>query len=917
MRGLASVIFCAASLFHAGSTLAQSALVAAYTFNEGAGTTVADLSGNGNTGTISGAIWTTSGKFGNALVFNGTSAQVTVANSASLRLTTGMTLEAWVYPTTAPTGWRAIIDKNVDGYYLMASTDVGNRLGAGGMWTAGNQNTIGPSVLPANIWTHLATTFDGAMVRVFVNGVQVASQAQTTPLAPTTGTLQIGGDSYPTEYFAGRIDEVRIYNRALTAAQIQADMTTPVGGTPAPDVVAPSVPAGLSATTMGSSQITLAWTASTDNVGVTGYRVERCQSAGCTTFVQIATPAGTSFGDTGLTANTSYGYRVRAVDAAGNLSAWPTSVTATTAAAADTTAPTVNMAAPLAGSTVSAIVTLTASATDNIGVAGVQFLLDGSPVGAEKTAPFSIVWNSATVSNGTHTLSARARDAAGNLAVATNINVTVANAQSTGGLVAAYTFNEGAGSTVADISGNGNTGTISGATWTTSGKFGNALVFNGTSAQVTVPNSASLKLTTAMTLEAWVFPTTTPTGWRAIIDKNVDGYYLMASTNVGNQPGVGGTWVGGKQFTIGPSVLAVNTWTHLATTFDGATVRLFVNGVQVASQPQATALAPTTGTLQIGGDSYPTEYFAGRIDEVRLYNRALGAAEILADANTAVGGTPTADTTAPGAPAGLGATATGVSQINLAWTAATDNVGVTGYRLERCQGTSCTTFAQVATPTAVSYGDTGLIASTSYNYRARAVDAAGNLGAYSSIASATTLAAADTTPPSTPASFTASAVSAAQINLGWTASTDNVGVTGYRIYRGGTLLATLGKVTTYQSTGLSASTTYSYTVQAIDAAGNASIVSIAASATTQAPNSNTVLAWDAVAASNLGGYRLYYGTSPGTYLQAAGQGLNVGNVLTYTISGLKSGTRYYFAVKAFDTSNVESTFSNEVLKDIP
>src|SRR5262245_21130959 len=84
-----------------------SGLVAAYGFNEGSGTTVTDVSGNTNTGTISGATWTTAGKFGGALVFNGTNARVTISDAPSLRLTTGMTLEAWVFPTTAPTGWRA------------------------------------------------------------------------------------------------------------------------------------------------------------------------------------------------------------------------------------------------------------------------------------------------------------------------------------------------------------------------------------------------------------------------------------------------------------------------------------------------------------------------------------------------------------------------------------------------------------------------------------------------------------------------------------------------------------------------------------------------------------------------------------------------------------------------------------------
>ena len=84
------------------------------------------------------------------------------------------------------------------------------------------------------------------------------------------------------------------------------------------------------------------------------------------------------------------------------------------------------------------------------------------------------------------------------------------------------------------------------------------------------------------------------------------------------------------------------------------------------------------------------------------------------------------------------------------WTASTDNVGVTGYRVERCQGAGCTNFAQVGTPTGTTYSDTGLAPSTTYRYQVRAVDAAGNLSPYSVIATATTPAAADTTPPSAP-----------------------------------------------------------------------------------------------------------------------------------------------------------------------
>ena len=123
------------------------------------------------------------------------------------------------------------------------------------------------------------------------------------------------------------------------------------------------------------------------------------------------------------------------------------------------------------------------------------------------------------------------------------------------------------------------------------------------------------------------------------------------------------------------------------------------------------------------------------------------------------------------------------SQINLAWTASTDNVAVTGYRVERCLGAACANFVQVATPTGASFNDTGLAAATTYRYRVRAADAVPNLSGYSSIQNATTQAGPDTQPPTAPTGLSATPVSATQINLAWTASTDNVAVTGYRVER--------------------------------------------------------------------------------------------------------------------------------------
>jgi len=240
------------------------------------------------------------------------------------------------------------------------------------------------------------------------------------------------------------------------------------------------------------------------------------------------------------------------------------------------------------------------------------------------------------------------------------------------------------------------------------------------------------------------------------------------------------------------------------------------------------------------------------------------------------------------------------------------------FTLATTGGAAVTGTVNVSGNTATFTPSVPLVASTQYTatITTAAKDAAGNALAANSIWSFTTTQAPDTTAPLTPTSLTASAVSASQINLSWSASTDNVAVTGYRVYRGNTLLITLGNVTTYQNAALSASTTYSYAVQAIDAAGNASGQSPMASATTQAASTTATLAWDSVTATNLSGYRIYYGTAPGTYLQSLGQGLNVGNVTTYTVTGLNRGTRYYFSATAFDTSNNESAFSNEVFKDI-
>ena len=219
-------------------SVAQSAvagLVAAYSFNEGSGISVGDATGKGHTGTLSGATWNTQGKFGNALTFNGVNSWVTVADANDLDLTTGMTLEAWVFPTAAATAttWRNVLIKERSGgevYNLYADTDT--HVPTLYVVRAANPGTpvglSGATQIPLNTWTHLTATYDNAMLRLYVNGTLVRSSAMSGALLTSTGALRIGGNNVWGEFFQGSIDEVRIYNRALTQTEIQADMNTPI-----------------------------------------------------------------------------------------------------------------------------------------------------------------------------------------------------------------------------------------------------------------------------------------------------------------------------------------------------------------------------------------------------------------------------------------------------------------------------------------------------------------------------------------------------------------------------------------------------------------------------------------------------------------------------------------------------------------
>lgn len=211
--------------------------------------------------------------------------------------------------------------------------------------------------------------------------------------------------------------------RALDAASNTS--TASVSVTVSNDTT-PPVLSAVTASALTASGATITWT--TDEASDTQVEYGLTIAYGSPTTLAPSLVTVHSQTLSGLASSTLYHYRVKSRDSAGNL-AISGDFTFTTA---DGTPPIVSITAPLNGATLSGSITVSASASDNVGVAGVQFQLDGANLGAEDAvAPYSISWNTTTTTNGSHTLTAVARDAVGNTATSAVVTATVANGDTT------------------------------------------------------------------------------------------------------------------------------------------------------------------------------------------------------------------------------------------------------------------------------------------------------------------------------------------------------------------------------------------------------------------------------------------------------------------------------------------------------
>ncbi|HEV2727981.1 MAG TPA: LamG domain-containing protein, partial [Solirubrobacterales bacterium] len=406
--------------------------VAAYSFDAGHGEVAEDLVGE-NDGALEGATWFDNGRYGKALLFDGEETCVTVPHAADLQLSEEMTVEAWVRP-------HDLSDQPV--IYKSAWGNLGYALGISYFNTAKPEGLIGegpgkyedvvsPDPVAENVWTHLAFTYDGATMRLYVNGELVATQAQSTPPPAGEGPLAIGCNPLYPEDFDGLIDEVRIYDRALGVDEVVTDART--------------------------------W---------------------------LESPAR--------------------------------------------------------------------------------------------------------------------------------------------GPVAAYSLDTGEGAVAEDLVG-GHDGAIEGATWFDKGKYAKALSFDGVDDCVSVEDAPELQLTEDFTLQAWVKPKGEVKADPIIFKENEGffSYYLgLGLASSGKVEAYIGEEEEDHTLAVSPEPLTANVWAHVAVTYDGARMRLYLNGDMVDTNATGQGNLPSSGPLQIGCADIFNEHFNGLIDEPRLYDRALGAEEI-------------------------------------------------------------------------------------------------------------------------------------------------------------------------------------------------------------------------------------------------------------------------------------------------
>jgi fibronectin type 3 domain-containing protein len=736
----------------------------------------------------------------------------------------------------------------------------------------------------------------------------------TTVGSPTTASFSDTGLAANTTYFYV-VQAVNASGSSVSSAQVSG-------------LTMPAAPTGVAATAASASQINLTWTAVT---GAANYTVQRSTTSGGP-YSTVGSPTTASFSDTGLAANTTYFYVVQAVNASGS-SASSTQASATTGLAAPTGLAATAASASQINLTWNVVSGATSYTVQRATVSGGPYTTAGSPT----TASFSDTGLSAGT---TYFYVVAAANAAGSSALSAEVSAATMPAAPTGVVATAasasqisLTWNAVSGASSYTVQ----RATVSGGPYTTVGSptttsFADTSVSPATTyfyvvAAVNASGSSALSTqVSALTMPA------APTGlaatpasasqinlaWNAVtgaasytvqrsttsggpyttvgspttasfadttVSANTVYFYVVAAVNASGSSALSAQVSATSALAAPTGVTATaasTTQINLAWTAVSGATSYTVQRSTTSGGPYTTVGSPTTASFADTGLSPGTAYFYV-VQAVNGSGSSASSAQVSA-------------VTVPAAPTGVAATAASATGINLTWTAVT---GAASYTVQRST-TSGGPYTTVGSPTTAGFSDTGLTAATTYFYVVQAVDASGT--------SASSVQVSALTLPTAPTGLTATATSATQISLSWTAVTGASSYTVQRSTTSGGPYTTVGSPTTasFADSGLTAGTTYFYVVQAVNASGP-SASSAQASATTVPPAPTGVaataasatginLTWTAV--TGAASYTVQRSTTSGGPYTTVGSPTTAG----FSDTGLTASTTYFYVVQAVNAA---------------
>jgi len=629
--------------------------VAHWDMDEGSGSTINDKSGNGNDGTlVNGPTWT-QGKYGSALSFDGVDDYVSIPNNSDLDITADENFSYGLWLKTTSTGCSAchfLIKYNPDGYSLHFTGDYVKAL-----VNDSDEQILSPGYrINDGNWHYVEVVFDRSTdyMTLYVDGA-ARSQTNVETIGSLSNSQALSLMRFNAFYINGQIDDLKFYDYARTEEEIRLDYNAgmaahlgPSGKTCSEDP-ASCMDYGLvgnwdmdegggsvlNDNSGNNNHGTLAngpkWTQG-KNGGALQFDGKddyvNCGNGATLQPTSMATleywmyPKQFSDGMyersvVGWYAMTGKGIYTNFWNSRLYAQFWDGSVWQT-----------VSFTVPLLNHWYHIVVTYDAN-----GGANNYRIYSNGVLKNQLTVTGNIVYTGGYFNIGRDTL----MPFNGLLDEIKLYNRALSEEEvryhyNQGGPVAHWDMDEGEGTRAFDSSGNNNHGTVSGATWV-EGKYGSALSFDGADDYVDAGNDSSLNATDAITVGAWVNPTDDTTHRTILVKEHYDnklGYLLHQKT--------GKNWMfrlydGTSQYEVTKTnAVDLNEWQYIVGTYDGTTMKLYKNGVEIASSGVGPSLIATTGEpLWIGGRPLQGQYFNGQIDDVRVYNYARTAEQIQMD----------------------------------------------------------------------------------------------------------------------------------------------------------------------------------------------------------------------------------------------------------------------------------------------